>query len=68
MRDHFIGDIEPEDGITIKLSVRTSDYNNNNDAILLWQGSTKSDNFIAIGMKNGHIKSVSQASKPRRNN
>ena len=55
MSQRFIGGIEPEDGMTLKVSIRTSDYHNNSDAILLWQGSTSSDNFISIGMKNGRI-------------
>ena len=55
LRNNFIGEIDPKDGITIKLSIRTSDFNRNRNALLLWQGSSVSDNFIAIGIKSGQI-------------
>ena len=55
MRNNFIGEIKPNDGITIKMTIRTSNYNQNDDALLLWQGSALSDNFIAIGLNKGQI-------------
>lgn len=55
LRNNFIGEIDPKDGITIKLSIRASDFNQNQNALLLWQGSVVSDNFIAIGIKSSQI-------------
>ena len=37
------------------MTIRTSNYNQNDDALLLWQGSALSDNFIAIGLNKGQI-------------
>ena len=37
------------------MTIRTSNYNQNDNALLLWQGSASSDNFIAIGLKKGRI-------------
>ena len=55
MRNNFIGEIDPNDGITIKITIRTSNYNQNDNALLLWQGSALADNFIAIGLNKGQI-------------
>ena len=37
------------------MTIRTSDNNPNSNALLLWQGTAMSDNFIAIGLKDGQI-------------
>ena len=41
--------------ITIKMTIRTSEQQNNNDAVLLWQAFEGTDNFIGIGIKDGKI-------------
>ena len=54
LTDRFIGNIEPNYRLTIRMSFSpSSDYNRN--SLLLWQGSRSRNNFVAIGLKDQNI-------------
>ena len=54
LTDRFIGNIEPNYRLTIRMSFSpSSDYNMN--SLLLWQGSRSRNNFVAIGLKDQNI-------------